>query len=346
LNKQGVEHGMLHKDYHNIKHNDWEEYDASHDDGKFTLLLTASKFSQLKNHDYTFINFFAPWCHWSRRLAPTWNDAAKKLEEIPKDDIGSDVVMERLNCQEFRQLCREQRIMAFPMMVLYKGTEKLAVYNGDRTEEKILEWLMRQVHAHHVDSSAKALGSEFADHGCRVVGKLTVARVPGNFHIEAASEIHNIDSTLTNVSHLINSLYFGPKLEDSMLRRLPAEEADLIAPLDGKNYYVELFHKAPHHFLKVVTTEYLYGRSDKVKSYQFTTSNHIAEYEEKNIPEAKFTYDISPVSVQISQRGRPWYDFLTNLLAITGGTYSFIQFIDLMFSKASKTFKKRVGKLG
>merc|ERR1711879_76570 len=268
------------------------------------------------------------------------NSAAKELEEIPYDGIGSDVVMIRVDCAKNRNLCRQQRVMAFPTTRIYNGKDPSANYNGDRTVKAMIAWIKQKVNAHHVDHASLALGEEFTDQGCIVSGSLTVARVPGNFHIEAASDIHNIDSTLTNVSHKINSLYFGALVDEYYRQRLPYEDSEAISPLNDKSFYVETFHKAPHHYLKVVTTEYVFG-SKTLTSYQFTSNNRISNYKDMEVPEAKFSYDLSPVSVQIVQRGKPWYDFLTSIMAIIGGTYSVITIIDKIFDTVSKRFKTR-----
>lgn len=48
--------------------------------------------------------------------------------------------------------------------------------------------------------------------GCLLTGFLLVNRVPGNFHIEARSKYHNLNPALTNVSHIVHDLTFGPPM--------------------------------------------------------------------------------------------------------------------------------------
>lgn len=48
--------------------------------------------------------------------------------------------------------------------------------------------------------------------GCLLTGFLLVNRVPGNFHIEARSKYHNLNPSLTNVSHIVHDLTFGPPM--------------------------------------------------------------------------------------------------------------------------------------
>jgi hypothetical protein len=34
-------------------------------------------------------------------------------------------------------------------------------------------------------------------------------RVPGNFHLEARSNVHNLNPTMANLSHVVHQLSFG-----------------------------------------------------------------------------------------------------------------------------------------
>lgn len=51
-------------------------------------------------------------------------------------------------------------------------------------------------------------------------------------------------------------------------------------------------------------------------------------YNSEDVPEAKFNYDISPMSVVISSKRRRWYEFLTSLMAIMGGTFTVLGLLD------------------
>jgi thiol-disulfide isomerase/thioredoxin len=42
----------------------------------------------LMHQEYTFVNFFVPWCPWSRRLAPIWDEAAKRIDKMSWRDLG------------------------------------------------------------------------------------------------------------------------------------------------------------------------------------------------------------------------------------------------------------------
>jgi hypothetical protein len=46
-----------------------------------------------------------------------------------------------------------------------------------------------------------------------MVISVLVYRVPGNFHIEMRSKYHSVHPPVANLSHVVNSLTFGPPIE-------------------------------------------------------------------------------------------------------------------------------------
>jgi len=78
---------------------------------------------------------------------------------------------------------------------------------------------------------------------------------------------------------------------------------------------------------------------DKVTTYQFLEQSQIVHYNVDDVPEARFSYDLSPMSVIVEREGRKWYDYLTSLFAIIGGTFTTLGLIDSMFYRVFKTKK-------
>lgn len=80
--------------------------------------------------------------------------------------------------------------------------------------------------------------------------------MPGNFHIEMRSKHHNINPPMANLSHVVNSLTFGPPIERKMERRMkliPEEyfRVENTRPMDNHYYLVPKLHQAFHHYIKV-----------------------------------------------------------------------------------------------
>ncbi len=42
------------------------------------------------------------------------------------------------------------------------------------------------------------------------------------------------------------------------------------------------------------------------------------------MPEARFSYDISPMSVLVKAKGKKFYEFITSMCAVIGGTFTVV----------------------
>lgn len=121
----------------------------------------------------------------------------------------------------------------------------------------------------------------------QLTGFLLVNRVPGNFHIEARSKYHNLNPTLTNVSHVVHDLTFGPPMTPDYRSKLhvrvcvgwwwgwirvvggascmyvnqpaplhhttqllPKEFQQMESPLAHSPFATAAIHQAYHHYLK------------------------------------------------------------------------------------------------
>merc|ERR1719499_1487762 len=347
LDENWEEGAVVRESDHRIKHDQFK--DDYVEDGHYSHQITEATWSKILNrHDYTFVNFFVPWCPWCRRFAPTWDQAAKKLDDVPWEDIGVIADMVRINCETNSHLCRDQRVMAYPTLRLYKKDQPVwPEYSGDRTEKALVNWL--------IEKAANPILSEhhtfenFTDRGCRVKGSLTVPRVPGNFHLEASSELHSLDATMTNVSHIVHHLSFGKKLPNWFIRRMPNEDQKRLSPMDGHLFSIDRMHSAPHHYIKIIPAIMEMRQAvgmEQIEGYVQVAQSSIAKYDADEVPEARFSYDLSPMGMHITQRGTHWYTYLTSMFALIGGTFTVISMIDMFLSKTSTTFKRRVNKLG
>lgn len=78
----------------------------------------------------------------------------------------------------------------------------------------------------------------------------------------------------------------------------------------------------------------------EIFGYQMLSQSQIMHYNEMEVPEAKFSYDLSPMAVLISSKGRRWYDFVTSVFAIIGGTFTVVGLIDAIIYKIIKGGKQ------
>jgi len=350
INKWQIDENGVRRNYEgrnmeqrDLAHDEHHDIDQLNSNGIHAVPVDQNSFdSWISQHHYTFVNFYAPWCIWCQRLEPVWEAFAEKVE---MDRTPVSIV--KVDCVANRDLCMNQKIQAFPSLRLFKdGQPQPPDYRSDRTVEAFSEFLTQRLatdeQVARMDPQTKAQHEERRaqmrdDHpGCLMSGFLLVNRVPGNFHIEARSKHHNLNPVMANVSHVVNYLSFGPALSRNGLRRVAEVPSNFFTiestmPMNDRVYMNSKLHSAWHHYIKVVSTHLEIGSryqgKDAILAYQMVQSSQIMQYNEEDVPEARFSYDISPMSVVISRKGKRWYEFVTSICAIIGGTFTVISLI-------------------
>jgi len=108
------------------------------EDGKVPEPKTGSPVAKLDNDNFedeiksgvAFVKFFAPWCGHCKRLAPTWEELAKKYQDTTGVVIGhvDCTADDNLN----RPLCNAQGVKGFPTLIVFKDGVKVEEYSGGR----------------------------------------------------------------------------------------------------------------------------------------------------------------------------------------------------------------------
>jgi protein disulfide-isomerase-like protein len=329
------------------------------EDGVHAIELTEGNFDEfLQANDMAFVDLFAPWCVWCQRLAPTWE---KFAQEVKKENMPIGVG--KIDCMAQANLCRKQKIMAFPTLRWFQNGEAVSPdYKMDRTMDALVGFSKRKLEMDErykkwqetagsdadEEKKRKLFQNNRPEHpGCQVSGHLMVNRVPGNFHIEAKSKNHNLNAAMTNLTHRVNHLSFGDPIDETnrkskrILKQVPQEHRQF-APMDNQMYHTSEFHQAYHHYIKVVSTHLNMGSAGSANAmvtYQFLEQSQIVYYDVNNVPEARFSYDLSPMSVVVEKQSRKWYDYLTSLCAIIGGTFTTLGLIDATLYRVLKPKK-------
>jgi len=281
---------------------------------------------------------------WKQGDNPAWTSWQKQEPVVDADGVKANVRVLKINCVDFEETCQQQKVHSFPTVRLYRrGFDKKqwVDFRGRREIGDLESFARGEVKKAHRNTGARF--HEVFSEGCRIQGFVEVARVPGTVHFQA---MHTADRTLnlafTNVSHRINSFTFGEE-PASMQRMLPEEYSRHAAPLDGRTFTVDKFHQAPHHFIKVVHTRF---EASDLRSYQQTHQWSVRTIQRKTVPQAKFSYDLSPVEVVIRKGERRWYDFVTSIFAIIGGAFTVMSMTSGVLNVASAQFKRSINKMG
>jgi thiol-disulfide isomerase/thioredoxin len=309
----------------------------------------------------------------------SWTDEefnhAKNLEK--------PVMIAKIDCVTHLTLCQSENIRAYPTLRLFIDGKTFEDYRGHRTIIEIVDWLNSKEEDHKkalgVDATVTQYAQEAAkkrmeasaeekewatkvnhhkiknnirewnqeEHpGCQVSGWIMVDRVPGNFHIKARSNHHDLVPHMTNVSHIVHHLSIGEPMVHRLLGNkdvaAPDELLKKLAPMNNFAFVTHGLHEAFHHYLKIITTDVdgLSSRARKKKAFQIMRNSQLAMYANDVVPEAKFMYDLSPISVEYKKKGRHWYDYLTSLMAIVGGTFTVVGMLEAGIHAAVQKSKR------
>lgn len=145
INKWTVDANGLRRNYEgrnleqrDLQHDMHHDLEMLHANGVHATPLDEDSFnSWLHDHEYTFVNFYAPWCIWCQRLEPVWEAFAEKMIV---DDMPVSVI--KVDCISNRAICADQKIQAFPNLRLFKhGEVQPPDYRSDRTIEAFSEFI-------------------------------------------------------------------------------------------------------------------------------------------------------------------------------------------------------------
>lgn len=102
-----------------------------YEDADFAASLTKETWQEhMKHYDIVVVNFFAPWCPWCQRLAPTWEAATEEVHKRYPEEDGR-IRYAKVDCTEQVDLCREHQITAFPSIrIFHHGSDDVIVSAG------------------------------------------------------------------------------------------------------------------------------------------------------------------------------------------------------------------------
>lgn len=214
--------------------------------------------------------------------------------------------------------------------------------SGEETEwEEKVKRRRQRMHHSWVDSEHP---------GCQLAGHLLLDRAPGNFHVQARSPHHDLVPHMTNVSHQVHHLSVGEPFAERLMEEnsiIPPQVRNKLKPMNGNVYVTNELHEAYHHYIKIVTTnvEGLKRGNREFKAYQILQNSQLSYYRTDVVPEAKFMYDLSPIAVTYEWESRTWYDYITSVMAIIGGTFTVVGMLESSIAKVSSGTKRISKKL-
>jgi thiol-disulfide isomerase/thioredoxin len=324
-------------------------------------------------HDFHFVNFFAGWCHHCRHFSPTWKKFAAELDMKPifQDRNGKPAFVKliKVNCVDFEQACHSQRVAAYPTIRFYTKDANWVEYDNSRSPEdmrKFLEGEILKVVATE-DGLTVAGGSlnTMKARGCRVRGDYNVPRVPGEFHLMATGKGSTaLDPRRTNVSHTVTKLNFvgydektGLKarifnVRQNMKKWFPEIREKLwtqMAPLDGRSFPMVKEGHSMQHYMRVVMNRWVDGelfftfasadRAAEAKAHDFDWYFEMND-EDAAVPQAKFFFDIDPITVQYTIMKKTFAEVLASIVSLLGALFLFLRTADVLSDVTVSATKK------
>ncbi|CAO2835955.1 unnamed protein product [Amaranthus hypochondriacus] len=347
-----------------VKHDD----DGEEDYGEGSLVLSGQNFDRVaQEHDILVVNFYAPWCYWSKKLRPAWEKTAMIIRERHDPEADGRVVLGNVDCTVQVDLCRRHHIQGYPSIRVFRkgsdvkddhGHHEHESYYGDRDTDSLVKFIESLVSPIALENKALALEDKSGNKtehikrpapsagGCRIEGFVRVKKVPGNLIVSARSGSHSFDASKMNMSHIITHLSFGkritPKVMSDVKRIIPYLGASHDR-LSGRSY-ITLDDSTDanvtiEHYLQVVKTE-VKTSNDRtlVEEHEYTA--HSSLVQSHDIPVAKFHFELSPMQVLITENPRSFSHFITNVCAIIGGVFTVAGILDSILHNTLRLVKK------
>lgn len=195
--------------------------------------------SFVEEHDLALIEFFAPWCGHCKALAPEYETAATTLKE-------KDIPLAKVDCTEETELCQEYGVEGYPTLKVFRGTENISPYTGQRKADAIISYMTKQSLPAVSDLTAATL-EEFK----------TADKVVLVAYFAADDKASN--ETFTSVaSGLRDSYLFGATSDAALAEKEGVKQPALVLYKsfdEGKDVFTEAFDKeAIEKFAKTAAT--------------------------------------------------------------------------------------------
>lgn len=90
-----------------------------------------------------FVNFFAPWCGYCKRLKPVWDELSEKYNV---DSPNQKIVIAKVDCTSETPLCAEENVSGYPSLIFYDAGDKRGVkYQGKRDLAGLQEFISQNL---------------------------------------------------------------------------------------------------------------------------------------------------------------------------------------------------------
>ncbi|CAO1361667.1 unnamed protein product [Diamesa tonsa] len=152
-----------------------------------SIILTNENFAEtIKTNNY-FVKFYAPWCRYSARLAPTW----KQLAQLCNRDEESRVRIAKVDCTISSKTCIDNEIYHYPILQFFNNEETVE-YDNDRDLPSLIQFVNEQLgsslpkaEVDLVEAVPAPINSQLGSSLSKAaVGSVETVPTPMNAHVE------------------------------------------------------------------------------------------------------------------------------------------------------------------
>uniref|UniRef100_A0A1L8EID4 Putative thioredoxin/protein disulfide isomerase n=1 Tax=Haematobia irritans TaxID=7368 RepID=A0A1L8EID4_HAEIR len=101
--------------------------------------LTEDNFAKHISSGNHFVKFYAPWCSHCQRLAPTWEQLAKTVENLQDVSIG------KIDCTVYRPICQDFEVKGYPTLLWIEDGKKIEKYSGARGHDELHAYIKKML---------------------------------------------------------------------------------------------------------------------------------------------------------------------------------------------------------
>jgi len=133
--------GQVPVDQVTIKPTDGIKKDILPEDNKPVLpkVLSKETFQEEVDFEYTFVDFYAPWCSHCLKLEPIWNKLADTLRYNKK------VTIAKVDCTAEPELCQSHNINGYPTLNFYRDGYLITQYQQGRSLASFVSFIHTQL---------------------------------------------------------------------------------------------------------------------------------------------------------------------------------------------------------
>jgi thioredoxin domain-containing protein 5 len=114
-----------------------EEKPAEPEGPTDVVILGDEDFAEKTKEGNWFVKFYAPWCGHCKRLAPTWDELATKINL----NANAGVKIAKVDCTKSTTVCSAQGVRGYPTLTLLKAGSEPTPYRGGRDAASLQSFL-------------------------------------------------------------------------------------------------------------------------------------------------------------------------------------------------------------